>query len=223
MRKSTFAIMALMLAVTTACEIKPQKTYDYEPPADKVQERDSVIFGICGGQSTQNVLQIIKDNEDTLFFNVEEARKKGMVMADYHRGEEIYVLPDSTGKVALMTINKDNLLGEWVMPSPYDGSTPSGVIIKEGGEAESFGQQGDIIYKAWRIYNGFLQLVETRDDGTDLYYTQTYDIVRMTRDSLYLRNKNEDESFEFGRYVPEPELDLGLEFDEDDSDNYGLY
>ena len=91
--------MALMLAVTTACEIKPQKTYDYEPPADKVQERDSVIFGICGGQSTQNVLQIIKDNEDTLFFNVEEARKKGMVMADYHRGEEIYVLPDSTGKV----------------------------------------------------------------------------------------------------------------------------
>ena len=107
------------------------------------------------------------------------------------------------------------------MPSPYDGSSPAGIVLKDGGEAESFEQQGDILYKSWRIINGRLQVVETRDDGTDIDYVQTYDILRMTKDSLYL--KNDEESYEYGRYVPEPEEDLGIELDYDNEESFDLW
>ena len=69
--------------------------------------------------------------------------------------------------------------------------------------------------------NGKLQVVETRDDGTDIDYVQDYVIVKMTKDSLYLYN--EEESFEFGRYVPEPEEDLGIDLDYDSEESFDLW
>ena len=217
--------MMMLLAVTIAailgsCNIKKPQHYPYEEVTPVKQVGDSTIYGICGSSSTNDQLQIITDNEDTLYFDVTEARKNGMVLPGYSRGENLCVIADTTGTVALKVINKDRLLGEWVIPSPYDGSTPSGIIIKDNGDAEGFEQQGDIEYKAWRIFNGQLQIVETRGDDTDLYYTLTYEITRMTADSLYLSNVNEDETFEYGRYVPEPEVDLGINFEDDDPDNY---
>ena len=91
-------------------------------------------------------MQLITSTDDTIYIDTDDARKKGMVLGGYSRGDEIYVLPAEDHTKALMTINKNHLLGEWAMPSPFDGSTPSGVVLKDGGEAESLGQQGDIIY-----------------------------------------------------------------------------
>ena len=219
-----YTMMMLLAVIITAilgsCNIKKPQHYPYEEVTPVKQVGDSTIYGICGSSSTNDQLQIITDNEDTLYFDVTEARKNGMVLPGYSRGENLCVIADTTGTVALKVINKDRLLGEWVIPSPYDGSTPSGIIIKDNGDAEGFEQQGDIEYKAWRIFNGQLQIVETRGDDTDLYYTLTYEITRMTADSLYLSNVNEDETFEYGRYVPEPEVDLGINFEDDDPDNY---
>ncbi|MBO4462687.1 MAG: hypothetical protein J5797_00640 [Prevotella sp.] len=214
-------LLAVIIAATLgSCNIKKPQHYPYEEVTPVKQVGDSTIYGICGSGSTNDQLQIITDNEDTLYFDVTEARKNGMVLPGYSRGENLCVIADTTGTIALKVINKDMLLGEWVIPSPYDGSTPSGIIIKDNGDAEGFEQQGDIEYKAWRIFNGQLQIVETRGDDTDLYYTLTYEITRMTADSLYLSNVNEDETFEYGRYVPEPEVDLGINFEDDDPDNY---
>lgn len=220
MKKTFFALTALVLTLA-ACDMRPPLKVGYEAPPDLQEERDSTIYGFCGRASTSKMLQLITSTDDTLYFDVEEARKKGRVMADYQRGDEIYVLPDSDRTKALMTINKNHLLGEWVMPSPYDGSSPAGIVLKDGGEAESFEQQGDILYKSWRIINGRLQVVETRDDGTDIDYVQTYDILRMTKDSLYL--KNDEESYEYGRYVPEPEEDLGIDLDYDSQESFDLW
>ena len=213
-------LAVIITAILGSCNIKKPQHYPYEEVTPVKQVGDSTIYGICGSSSTNDQLQIITDNEDTLYFDVTEARKNGMVLPGYSRGENLCVIADTTGTVALKVINKDRLLGEWVIPSPYDGSTPSGIIIKDNGDAEGFEQQGDIEYKAWRIFNGQLQIVETRGDDTDLYYTLTYEITRMTADSLYLSNVNEDETFEYGRYVPEPEVDLGINFEDDDPDNY---
>jgi hypothetical protein len=224
MKKILFALTALTMMMT-ACNMRAPLKVGYEEPADLSELRDSTIYGFCGSGSTPTELQLVTSTEDTIYINVEEARRKGRVMGGYNRGDEIYVLPAEDHAQALLTINKSGLLGEWVMPSPYDGSTPAGVILKDGGEAESFGQQGDIIYKSWRILNGNLQLVETRDDGTDIYYTQNYEITRMTSDSLYLKNTNPDdeETFEYGRYKPEPEVDLGIELDYDYEEDYNLF
>ena len=224
MKKVLFALTALTMMIA-GCNMRQPVQVGYEAPTDYTDDRDSTIYGFCGAASTLTDLQLITSTDDTIYINVEEARQKGLVMGGYNRGDEIYVLPAEDHSKALMTINKSSLLGEWVMPSPYDGSTPSGVVLKDGGEAESFGQQGDIIYKSWRILNGNLQLVETRDDGTDIYYTQTYEITRMTNDSLYLRNINPDdeESFEYGRYQPEPEENLGIDLDYNYEEDYNIF
>ena len=216
------ALVAGTAIMMGSCNIKQHQQYPFEEVTPGVIVSDSTIYGICGPASTDNRLQVITDNEDTLFFDVTDARKLGMVLPGYKRGENLCIIADTTGTRALKVINKDRLLGEWVIPSPYDGSSPSGIIIKDNGDAESFEQQGDIEYRAWRIYNGQLQIVETRGDDTDLYTTHTYDIVRMTADSLFLSNVNEDETFEYGRYKPEPEVDLGISFEEEDPDAYSI-
>jgi predicted small lipoprotein YifL len=223
MNSKILAIAALALTMA-ACNMKAPLKVGYEAPADAVAETDSVIYGFCGRQSTPEQLQLITSTDDTLYFNVEEARKKGKVLAGYSHGDEIYVVPSSDRTEALLTINKNNLLGHWVMPSPFDGSTPSGIILKDGGEAENFEQQGDLIYKAWNIINGHLQLTTTRDDGTDIYETQTYEITRMTPDSLYLRNiDDQEDTFEYGRYKEEPEVNLDIELDNSAEDDYNLF
>jgi len=224
MKKTLFAL-AIIAGTITGCDIKAPLKVGYEPPADEVENADSTVYGFCGPATTSTRLQLITSTDDTVFVNIEKAKRLGHVFGGLTPGDEIYVLPDADHSQALFTINKNALLGEWVMPSPYDGSTPSGIVIKDGGEAESFQQQGDIIYKSWSIQNGHLLLVETRDDGTDLFYTQAYEITRMTSDSLYLRNisPTEDETFEYGRYKPEPEVDLGVDLDYDYEEDYLLF
>ena len=224
MKKLLLALTAISFLLV-GCDMRAPLKVGYEAPPEQQEEKDTTLYGFCGAASTPSRLQLITATDDTVFVNVEEARKKGRVFGGYHRGDEIYVVPDADHNNALFTINKSSLLGEWVMPSPYDGSTPSGIVLKDGGEAESFRQQGDIIYKSWGIFNGHLQIVETREDGTDMYYTQTYEITRMTQDSLYLRNINpdEEETFEYGRYKPEPEVDLGVELDYNYEEDYKLF
>ena len=221
--KRLFYLLTLLALVAAGCDMRSPQKVGYEAPADLQEETDSTIYGFCGKNSTQDILQIITSYDDTIYINVEEARKKGKVMAGYSRGDEIYVIPNADHSSALMTINKNCLLGEWVMPSPFDGSTPSGIVIKDGGEVSNFEQQGDIIYKSWRILNGHLQLTFTRDDGTEIYSTETYEIQKMTNDSLYLKNINEVETFEFGRYNPEPDIDLGVILDYNYEEDYNIF
>lgn len=216
MKRNILAALAVAASIT-ACDLGKKPIYGYEAPADNAAEADSTIYGYCGPASTNSRLQLITSTNDTIYIDVEEARKNNKVMAGYSKGDELYVLATRDSTKAIMTINKNNLLGEWVMPSPYDGSSPSGIVLKDGGEAESFQQQGDILYKSWRISNGKLLIEETRDDDTGIFYTQAYEIVKMTKDSLLI--KNSEESFEYGRFVPEPYEDLGIKFDDDEDDN----
>mgnify|MGYP002623768839 CR=1 FL=1 len=220
MRKTILALSALTLALA-ACDMRAPLRVGYEAPKDSDIETDTTVYGFCGRLSTPTSLQIITSSDDTLTFDVSEARKQGKVFADYDRGEEIYVVPDATRRKALMTINKNMLLGTWVMPSPFDGSTPSGITLKEGGEAESFNQQGDIIYKSWRIINGKLEIVATHDDEAEIYDTTVYEIVKMTRDSLYIASS--DDSYEYGRYQPEAPVDLGIQFEDIEDDDYNFF
>ncbi len=220
MKKYLFAAMALTLSLA-ACDLGKKPTYGYEPPTDAVAETDSTIYGFCGAASTADRLQLITSTNDTIYIDLTEARKNDKIFAGFSKGDEIYVLATRDSTKAIMTINKNNLLGQWVMPSPYDGSSPSGIVIKDGGEAESFEQQGDLMYKSWRIFNGKLLIEETRDDDTGIFTTQAYEIVKMTKDSLQI--KNSEESFEYGRYRPEPEVDLGIKFDEDEDDILNLF
>ena len=216
MRSSFLAATALVLTLA-ACNLKEAPKVGYEAPKELEAEVDSTIYGFCGRASTASVLQLVSmANNDTLMLNVEEARRNGKVLGGYTPGDQVYVVTNQDKTEALLTINEKMLTKEWVEPSAYDGTTPVGVNLKPGGDAESI-EQTDVVYVKWSIMNGLLQLVETRDDGTGVQTIQSYTIRRLTEDSLYIFNN--EESFEFGvlsKYADQ--TSEGYYDDEEDND-----
>lgn len=222
MKKTALTAVAVVIAMAS-CQFKEPPKVPYEEPIDPSIEVDSAIYGYCGRGSTASVLKLI-DNAtlDTLTFNVNEARGKGRVLGEYSVGDQLYVIPNEDRTAAICIVNENMLVKEWVMPSPYDGNSPVGIILKSGGDAESI-DQIDLVYTRWAILNGRLLLTETREDAGGLEMTQKYDILKLTRDSLLLSNVEEEETFEYGVRKEEAPVDLGIELDYNTEEDYDLF
>lgn len=163
---------------------------------------DSTLYGLCGDGSAMNTLQLITDTGDTLNLSVTDAMEKNRVLGGYSVGDRMAVLTNSNRTVATLVINESELLGNWVMPDPIDGSEEIGVSIREGGIAESI-DQTNISYRTWRIINGHLELVYVREGGAEEEEVHLYEILSLGNDSLVYRtldkSYDEEETFEYAR------------------------
>ncbi len=226
MKKKGIAIIAAaVLTVMAGCNLREKPPVPYEEPNDPTVERDSTIYGYCGEGSTPNVLKLVNNASlDTMTFEVYEARRAGKLLGEYHVGDQLYVVPSANRRSALVIVNENLLVKDWVMPSPYDGSSPVGVSLKSGGDAESI-DQIDLIYTRWSILNGRLLLTETREDAGGLELTQKYDILKLTNNELNLSNVDENETFEFTvkRDAPVENLGIDLDYDYEEDFDLGLY
>ena len=186
---------------------------------------DKTLYGICGEETAMNTLQLLRDNGDTVMMSITNAIEAGQVFGGLMVGDRLAVMPNATGSEAVIVINQNTLLGDWVMPNPIDGSSEVGIRIKEGGVAESI-DQSSIIYKTWKIFNGRLEILSQRDGGGDEEELNLYELVKLGPDSLVYRTLNkpreEMETFEYSRWKePEP-MDLhGLKL-EDAADEFHL-
>lgn len=222
MKKNIVILAAAVLTVLAGCNLKNTPPVPYEEPVDPTVERDSTIYGFCGEGSTPNVLKLVDNaTQDTMSFEVYEARRAGKLLGEYHVGDQLYVVPSADRRHALVVVNENLLVKDWVMPSPYDGSSPVGVSLKSGGEAQSI-DQIDLVYTRWSILNGRLLLTETREDAGGLELTQKYDILKLTNDQLNLSNVDESETFEFTVKKDTPEENLGIELDYDTEEDFDL-
>lgn len=184
--------------------------------------KDTTIYGFCGDGSAMNTLQIITDAGDTISINVEAARTSNNVLGGYAVGDEMAVLANADSTEALLVINKSMLNGDWVMPNPLDGSSENGLRILRGGAAESI-DQSSIVYKSWRIFNGKLQIVATREDGIDMEEYLRFDILKLTPDSLVIRADDEDKDiFEYGHPTGDEYGDLGITLDDGSADEFDM-
>ena len=186
---------------------------------------DKTLYGLCGDGTAMNTLQLLRDNGDTLVLSITNAMEAGQVFGGLLVGDRIAVLPNATNSEAVIVINQNALLGDWVMPNPIDGSSEVGIRIKEGGVAESI-EQSSIIYKTWKIFNGRLEILSQRDGGGDEEELNLYELVKLGADSLVYRTINkpreEMETFEYGRWKEPEKLDLhGLQL-EDAADEFHL-
>ena len=181
--------------------------------------RDTMLYGFCGEGSAMNTLQIITDANDTITLNVAAAKDKNMVFGGYAVGDEMAVAVDKDTTMATMVINKSALHGNWVQPNPIDGSSETGISILKGGTAESI-DQSSIVYKSWRLFNGKLQVVATRNDGIDLEEVLEFTIKKVTPDSLIIADS--EDTYEYGRQTFKPEEDLGIELDEGSEDDFSI-
>lgn len=242
MKKLVFIGMATAVVLTmSSCfgggnaqqqqEVEEQSdsTVDYIP-------RDQTVYGLCGNGTAMNTLQLLTDNGDTLNLSLTQAQENGQVFGGLQAGDRLAVLPNKDKTEAVIVINQNTLLGDWVMPNPIDGSSEVGIRIKEGGVAESI-DQSSIIYKTWKIFNGKLEILSQREGGGDMEELNLYELVLLGPDSLVYKTynpvkenndvmgptqKEEIDVFQYSRWKePEP-MDLhGLKL-EDSSDEFRI-
>ena len=230
MRKSLYFWMAAAsMTITMSCgggNQQQQVAPDEEDTAAvNAIPRDQTLYGLCGDGTAMNTLQLLRDNGDTLVLSITNALEAGQVFGGLQVGDRLAVFPNATQSEAVIVINQNALLGDWVMPNPIDGSSEVGIRIKEGGVAESI-EQSSIIYKTWKIFNGRLEILSQRDGGGDEEELNLYELVKLGADSLVYRTMNkpreEMETFEYSRWKEPEKLDLhGLQL-EDAADEFHL-
>lgn len=201
-------------AVLAGCMNKSVNVPFEEVNMDRVV-RDTMIYGFCARGSDRSHVVIITDAGDTISLNVQKARQDSLIKGSYAVGDELAVTVDADTANATMVINKSTLYGNWVLPNPIDGSSYMGVSIRKGGTAESI-DQSETIYKSWRLFNGRLILVLTREDGIGSDETQTLNIVRLTPDSLIVVEG--EDLYEYGRQIIEAEDKLDIVLDDSAND-----
>jgi len=167
--------MALMFS-TTGCRNTPNSTESASDSdtivlIDSFQEIDSTVYGVCGEGTAMHTLELITDGGDTLYYTMrveEDAEIVGGLMA----GDRMAVMgkQEDHSLVATKIINLTTLLGKWT-------SLDKNFEIVEGGLVNSNVEAESNPWVSWKILNGKL-----------LLNTDTFDIVDLGADSLYIEN-----------------------------------
>lgn len=217
--KKTILALATVTVLLTSCGSGERRVPFEEVNVDYVL-KDTTIYGLCGGGSAMNTLELITDGGDTLIISLDKSHDMKTIYGGYAVGDELAVIANSDSTSALMVINKSALLGNWVMPNPIDGSSDTGISLLKGGTAESI-EQSSIVYKSWRLFNGQLQITATRNDGIDMEEIFVYRIKELTDNTLVLVD-GDDDVMEYERQSLEVEDDLGIELDWGDEQDYRI-
>lgn len=215
MKKLMFSLAAVVVVVFVSCGEKKAAVQSNQEELDEALEymyRDSTIYGTCTDGSTMNTLQMLTDNGDTLTLSTLAAQESNCMFGQFANGDRMAVVANEKHTQALIVINLNTLLGDWVMPNPLDGTSYMGFTIKDGGIAESINQTS-IVYKTWRINNGNLQMVSVREGGGDFVEDETYKFLYLSADSMSLQGT--EEVFDYVRPVVEENYD-GVIIDEED-------
>ncbi len=193
-RLGFFGLLAAVALTMAGCGGGKQQKVEFEKDTTDVASinRDSTIYGICGDGSAMNTLELLTDVGDTMNISVTDAKDADKVFGGYAVGDRMAVMMKDKG-AAKLVINLSMLLGNWVMPNPIDGSSETGIAIKEGGIVEGI-DQSSIIYKTWRIFNGKLEILTQRDGGGDVEELFLYEMVKLTPDSLVYRLPNANDN-----------------------------
>ena len=222
MKRLFFLSVASATMILLSCGGNKQQAQGEETPETTEKEnvilRDRTIYGICTDGTAMNTLEMTTDNGDTLTLSLTKAQENGKVFGGLQVTDRVAVVADSARQNALLVINLNTLMGDWVMPDPIDGSAEIGIRIKEGGVAESI-DQSVIVYRTWKIFNGELEIELMREGGGDEEEMNRYEILTLSADTLAYRTlgkpRDETETFEYSRWKPKPKVDLhGLELEE---------
>jgi hypothetical protein len=138
-----------------------------------VDDSDSTIYGVCGEGTGMSVLQLIRDEGDTLDILSDGGESgESVVKGGEFVGDRMAVVAshEADGWVASKVINISSLIGKWT-------SIDKNFEILEGGDVKSNVKAESNPWSSWKIYNG--KLVLNKD---------TFEINNLGADSLYIEN-----------------------------------
>jgi hypothetical protein len=133
---------------------------------------DTTIYGKCGDGTAMHTLELVLDNGKTETFMMETEDSTTSVVGGLLVGDRMAVIAQKQDGdyFAKKVINITSLMGKWT-------SIDKNFAIKEGGTVESYVKAETHPYTSWKIFNG--KLILSAD---------TFDIVNLGADSLYLEN-----------------------------------
>lgn len=139
---------------------------------DETVEVDSTVYGVCGEGTAMHTLELVTDGGDTLYYTY-QVEEDAAVLGGLMVGDRIAVMgtEGEQGLVGKKFINLTTLLGKWT-------SLDKNFEIVEGGMVSSNVEAESNPWVSWKILNGHL-----------LLNTDTFDIVELGADSLYIENK----------------------------------
>jgi hypothetical protein len=120
------------------------------------------------------MLQLVTDQGDTLFFNMNDADvDAGTIVGGILVGDRIAVIGTESedGQKVIRGINLTTLIGKWT-------SLDKNFEIQEGGVVSSHIRTESNPWSAWKVLNGKL-----------LLNTDTFLVTNLDADSLYLENE----------------------------------
>lgn len=166
-------LMAAFLLTIAGCKEKKQ---DAQLPVVKVEEEtevvgDSTVYGECI-DAAMNSLTLLTNSGDTVEYVFVGEEGDADVQGGQFLGDRMAVIGviGEEENTAQKVINLTSLMGRWV-------SLDKNFEIKDGGVVESTVTAESNPYTSWKIFNG--QLILSKD---------TFDIVNLDQDSLYLEN-----------------------------------
>lgn len=190
MRKSVvLAMSALVLVMAVGCH--GNKADNNARQADSIEaaaQPDTTVYGVCGTGTSMHTLELITDEGDTLTYLVDVDSEDEVVKGGMLAGDRMAVVGAKDGngeQVATQVLNLTTLLGRWT-------SIDKNFEIQEGGVVESSVKAESHPWTSWKIYNGNLLL--NRD---------TFNVVQLGADSLYLENREGIYAFKRQQATPE--------------------
>lgn len=169
--KTTCLLMVTVLLFWGCWDKKDNKNLPVVNVEDEVIVSDSTVYGECV-DAMMNSITLLTNSGDTVDFVYDNGSETADVQGGAFQGDKMAVIgvKGKEENFAQKVINVTTLLGRWT-------SLDKNFEIKDGGVVESNVSAETNPYTSWKILNG--KLILSKD---------TFDIVNLGPDSLYLEN-----------------------------------
>lgn len=192
-RKVNYIALALVAAVLFSCDGKKAEVTEPEVEIRPLDEIPGIyeMRGTIGSGTSMNVVECIGEGGDTIYININAQA----IMGGLHVGDEIDIIYNVSddANVASVAVNTTALQHLWTQRGS-DGRKQS-LELDSKGRATTYDMAVD--YDSWEVKDGLLLLRSPIKPGEERpAAVDTFEIMRLTSDSLVLMNGNLVTEFE---------------------------
>lgn len=193
MKKTKYIILTLAALLVFSCIDKKAKETEPEVEIRPLDEIPGIyeMHGIIGGGTSMNVIECISEDSDTIYININAQAITGGL----HIGDEIDIIYNVTNEenIASVAVNTTALQHLWTQKG-IDGKQQS-LELDSKGRATTYDMT--VEYDSWEVKEGLLLLRSPMKPGEEKpAAVDTFEIMRLTSDSLVLMNGNLMTEFE---------------------------
>lgn len=223
MKTTKLMAVCVLAGLAAACSMDRKSNGDESEKKMQIvgQMTDNAVYGTLEDVDADGLLHVCVESGDTLTVKLLDDDSMSGEMIPGSRLS--IVMADSKGTVASKVVNLTMLFGEWVELSPLAEGTYCGIKIMDGGSAASINSQ-TTNYEGWRLLEGRLLLMSSAMGlGSEEQMVDTFEITKLTQDSLSLSSSGFKFYFCRQDMVKEGTEVAGYRDEDDAAGNYDVF